>query len=186
MGYQIYYPAGCGAQVPDHFCDPCGDIENGRIRSVAFIADDFTFVDPTNPVEWAAGVAAKKIIIIAQTNGSFDGGSEILTPGYGDMVERLVGYNFTATYKDPDYGNNADFYNGIKLGRGYKFAYRTSSKTHITEVNVQVIPKNPVAEEPTSEVVWEVLVKWADDNLPVPFNTPANVFVCYDYTGTMV
>ncbi len=185
MPYQIYYPSGCEGEQPDHFCSNCSDIENGRIRSAAFVHTSWVFTDITNPTQWINGIAAKKIIIIPKTNGTFDGGSEVEAPGYGDLVTRLIGYNFTATFKDPDYGNNADFYNAIKGSREWKFAYRTSSKTHITEVPVQIIPKNPVAEDTTSEVVWEVLVKWTDEDLPVPFNTPAGIFECIDYTGVI-
>lgn len=185
MAYQIYYPSGCGSTVPDHYCNPCDTMENGRVRSVAFIADDFTFVDPTNRTEWITGIAAKKIIIIPKTNGSFDGGSEVESPGYGDQVTKLVGYNFQVTYNDPNYRLNADFYNGIKNSTSYRFAYRTSTQTHIVAVTVQAIPKNPVAEDITSEVVWNVLVKWADDDLPIPYNTPTGIFECFDYTGVI-
>jgi len=185
MAYQVYYPSSCNTAVPDHYCNPCGSRENGRVRSVAFIADDFTFTDPTNRTEWITGIQAKKIIIIPQTNGSFDGGAEVEIPGYGDQVSSLVGYNFTLTYNDPNYALNADFYNGIKNSRSYKIAYRTSSQIHLSQVNVQVIPKNPVAEDITSEVVWNVTVKWADDDLPIPYTTPTSIFECFDYTGVI-
>lgn len=185
MAYNVYYPSGCAGDVGDHYCNPCEARENGRVRSVAFIANDFTLTDPTNPTQWQNGIGQKKIIIIPQTNGSFDGGSEVETPGYGDQVTQLVGYNFTLTFNDPNYKLNADFYNAIKTSRNWKLAYRTSTQTHIVPVTVQVIPKNPVAEDITSEVVWNVTVKWADDDLPIPYNTPAGIFECFDYTGVL-
>jgi hypothetical protein len=185
MAYQVYYPAGCDAAIGDHYCNPCESAEHGRLRSAAFVAQDFEFTDPSSPTEWAAGIAAKKIIIIPETNGSFDGGSEVETPGYGDQQTKLVGYNFQATYNDPNYALNADFYNALKRSRNYRFAYRTETKVHLTTNTVQAIPKNPVAEDLTSEVVWNVLVKWSEADLPVPYDVPEGIFSCYDYTGVI-
>ncbi len=64
MAYAIYTPSGCATTVGDHYCNPCDTREHGRIRSIAFIANDFEFTNPSSPTEWLAGIAAKKIIII--------------------------------------------------------------------------------------------------------------------------
>lgn len=183
MPFQVYYPAGCAEAIPEHFCDPCEVIEHGRVRSVAFISKDFEFEDPEDPTEWIAGIGAKQIIIIPDVRGTFDGGSEVEAPGYGDQETKLVGYNFQLTFSDPNYKFNADFYNIIKRSRSYRLAYRTETQTHITQNAVTLVPKNPVAEELTSEVVWNVLVKWSEGDTPYPYNTPEGIFTCFDYTG---
>lgn len=186
MAYSVYYPSGCDQEVGEHFCSDCPTPEHGRVRSVAFIKSGFEFIDPTDPTEWTTGIGNKDIIIIPATNGSFDGGSEVEGPGYGDQQSKLVGYNFQLTYNDPDYKTNASFYNAIKNSRNYRLAYRTETQVHITENTVSVIPKNPVAEDLTSEVVWNVLVKWSEGDLPEPFDMPEGVFSCFDYTGDIV
>jgi hypothetical protein len=185
MAYGIYYPSGCEAEVGDHYCNPCDTPEHGRVRSVAFIANDFELSDPTSPTQWAAGIAAKKIIVIPETNGTFDGGSEVEGTGYGDQASKLTGYDFQLTYNDPNYKLNADFYNAIKRSRNWKLAYKTSSLVHLTTNTVQVIPKNPVTDSLTEEVVWNVLVKWSEEDLPVPYDAPDNIFTCFDYTGVI-
>lgn len=185
MAYNVYYPAGCIAEVGDHYCNPCESAEHGRIRSAAFISSDFSFTDPTSPTEWRNGILNKKIIIIPQVNGTFDGGAEVEVPGYGDQATKLTGYNFTGVYNDPNYALNADFYNAIKRSRNWKFAYRTENLVHLTQNTVQVIPKNPVTDDLASEVVWNVTVKWTDEDLPVPYATPAGIFTCFDYTGVI-
>lgn len=186
MAYAVYYPSGCAAAVPDHYCNPCETAEHGRIRSVAFIADDFEFTNPSSPTEWQTGIGLKKIIIIPQVNGSYDGGAEIETPGYGDQATRLTGYNHQLVYNDPNYRLNADFYNALKRSTNYRLAYRTETQVHLTENTVQAIPKNPVTEDLTSEVVWNVTVKWAEADSPVPYDTPVGIFECLDYTGAIV
>lgn len=185
MMYQIYYPTGCDTSIPDHVCDPCEPVEGARVRSAGLIKKTFNFINPSNPVEWVAAIAAKNVIIIPFTNGTFDGGSEILKDGYGDQLQRLVGYNFKADFKDPNYLHNGAFWNAVKNSTQYKFFYRTETQIHITAVTVQVIPKNPVTLAITDEVVWDIGVIWADQNLPVPYSAPAGIFDnCFDYTGS--
>lgn len=172
----VYYPSNCDDLVPDHICDPCEEIEQGRIRSVAFYKSTVAFTDPSNPTEWEAAFAAGNVFLIPQTKGTFDGGAEVESPGYGDQQTRLTGYNFQLQYQDPNYRQNYAFYNALKNSRQYKVAYRTATQIHVVDATVQVIPKNPVQEDPTTEVVWDVLVKWSGSSLPQPFDAPPGIF----------
>lgn len=181
MAYPIYYPTGCDAEIPDHLCSNCPDIEHGRIRSAGYIKKSFEFADPSNPNEWRTGILNKDIIIIPAVNGTFDGGSEQEGDGYGDQQTKLLGYNFTSTYKDPNYKQNAQFYNEIKKSQNYRYFYRTETQVHITEEAVQAIPKNPVTANTTDEVTWEVTVKWSSGDLPIPYDMPDGTFTCFDY-----
>lgn len=179
--YNIYYPAGCDSAIPNHICTNCDDIEHGRIRSIALIKNSFNFSDPTNPNEWQAGILAKNIIIIPDVNGTFDGGSEVESDGYGDQQTKLVGYNFTLNFKDPNYKQNAGFYQAVKNSRNYRLAYRTETQIHLTNVTVEIIPKNPVTANTTDEVVWDVTAKWSDGDVPTPYDAPLSIFQCFDY-----
>lgn len=181
MAYTIYYPSGCDSEIPDHLCSNCDDIEHGRVRSIAYIKRSFTFTDPSNPNEWRAGILSKDIIVIPDVNGTFDGGAETTGDGYGDQQEKLLGYNFTLQYKDPNYKQNAQFYNELKKSRNFYVAYRTETQVHFSDVAVQVIPKNPVTAATTDEVVWDVTVKWANGDVPTPYDAPAGTFTCFDY-----
>lgn len=181
--YNIYYDDSCDADIPDHICTNCDDIEHGRVRSIAFIKEGFSFDDPTDPTEWTNGITSKQIIIIPKVNGTFDGGAEVESDGYGDQQTRLVGYNFTLNFKDPNYKQNAAFYNAIKRSRTWKVAFRTETQTHFSNVVVEVIPKNPVTANTTDEVVWDVTVKWSDGDLPVPFDATLGTFQCFDYAA---
>lgn len=172
----VYYPSGCDELIPDYICDPCVETEKGRIRSIAFIKNSFAFTDPTSPAEWQAGFAAGDIIIIPFTKGTFDGGSEVESAGYGDLATKLTGYNFQLQYQDPNYRTNCEFYNAIKRSSNYRVAYRTETQIHISNNPVQVIPKNPVQDDITTEVVWDVLVKWSDSDVPCPVDVPAGIF----------
>jgi hypothetical protein len=182
----IQYKDCAGVVIPAHVCDDCAAIEGGRIRGAAFIKKDVEFTDPADPTEWIAGIEAGDIIIIPTTTGTFDGGSEVMGTGFGDIKEVLNGYDFVANISDPAYKQNADFWNKIKGARNFKFAYRTETQVHITKKIVSIIPKNPVEEDLTSQVTWKADVRWTDVDLPEPVDgtevIPA-VFTCFEVTA---
>lgn len=175
----LYYPTNCDEEIPQHICDPCETQEHGRIRGVAYIHKSYAFADPTDPSEWQSAIAAGHVIVIPKTNGSYDGGTPIEGPGYGDSPTTYIGSNFSATYKDPNYQNNCGFYNGLKRSRNFKFAYLTETKVHITNKTVTVLPKNPVADDITSLVEWEVNVKWVDKDFACSYDIPEGIFECF-------
>ncbi|SRR6185295_2827500 len=172
----IYYPSDCEVEIPEHICDPCESFEQGKIRAVAFIKNTFSFIDPTSPTEWQTGILSHDIIVIPAVIGSFDGGTEVLGPGYGDQSETLIGYDFTSTIRDPNYTSNCTFWNLLKTSRLYKYAYKTGTQIHLTNNPVVVIPKNPVTEDINSFVEWNILIKWKDSDLPCPFDVPPGIF----------
>jgi hypothetical protein len=176
-----YYPSSCDALIPDHACDPCEGREFGRIRSAAFIHKDFEFAngDTTNASEWLRGISEKKILVIPDTNGELPEPGEKTGQGYGDTVETLLGYDFQAKFIDPNYSSNCDFYNALIGNRNFKFAYRTSSKVHITDKTVTIIPKTTVPNDLNSEVTWNVTAKWISNQFPCPIDTPEGVFTCF-------
>lgn len=175
----VYYPSDCEVEIPDHICDPCEETEKGRIGSVAFVKTTFDFIDITNPTEWQAGINSRDILVIPEVLGSFDGGSEVLGPGYGRQSEKFIAYDFTANFKDPNYKSNCTFYNLIKNSRIWRFAFKSETQIHLTNNPVVIIPKNPITEELNSDVVYDVLVKWKDKDLPCPFDEPAGIFECF-------
>lgn len=176
-----YYPNDCEVLIPDHVCSSCITFEKGKIRSAAFISEDFVFADDdaTNADEWARGINEGNIIMIPKTHGEVAEPTEQTGPGYGDASETLFGYEFTATFYDPNYAENCEFYNAIKKSNKYKLAYRTSTLTHITNVPVSVKPRPVIADDDNSVVDWKVECKWKDDDHACPIEVPMEVFTCY-------
>ena len=177
-----YYPSTCDSSIPVHACDPCETREYGRIRSAGFIHKDFLFAlgDTTNKSEWIRGIDEGQILVIPSTNGEMPEPSEKTGPGYGDTTETLLGYDFQAKINDPNFVSNCDFYNALVGNRNFKFFFRTSSQTYITDKPVTIIPKFKIDNDLNAEVVWNVSVKWMSAQFPCPFITPSEVFdKCY-------
>lgn len=172
----LYYPTPCADDTLNHNCDPCEEDEHGRVRSVFFIHKSFTFVDATNPTEWTDGINAGLIIVIPKTNGSFDGGTPKEGPGYGDAVSAYIGSDFSLKFNDPNYVSNCTFYNRLKQSRNWKPGYCTENFAHISNKPGVVLPKNPVQDDLTSKVVWDVEVKWFDKDIACPTAIPEGIF----------
>lgn len=188
MAYQVYYP-GCEDEQVDHYCSECERLEGSRIRSSALIRADYyaTAVDLSNPAWWVAGIQQKKIIIIPKTNGNYDGGAEVEGPGFGDQETTLLGYNHTAVFNDPNYQLNGDFWNTIKRSRNWVYVFKTETLIHPSVKTVSIVPKNPVTDATTDRVYWNITIKWASEDSPVPYPEPPGIFdQCIDYTGVIV
>jgi hypothetical protein len=174
-----YYPTTCD-DIPNHSCDPCEAREFGRVRSAGFINQDFVFPnnDPTNAASWQAGIASGDIIIAPFTNGDIADPSPKTGPGYGDVVEEVLSYDQSGMFNDPNFvsNNKSGFYNALVGRRNMLFFFRTSSQTYITDVPVTITPKYKVDNDLTSNVVWNVAVKWQSIAMPVAFNTPDGIF----------
>lgn len=179
----VYYPTStCGTSgvIPDYSCTDCPELEFGRVSSFAFITNSFVFTDISNPVEWNTGIANGDIIVVWETQGSYDGGTPSELPGYGRREFSLGSTSHILNIKDPNYKNNCDFYNSIKYSSNYKGAYVTSSQVHLIDSPITIIPKNPVADDLKSVVNWDVTIKWVGSDSPCPANKPDGIFdACY-------
>lgn len=177
----IIYGNDCETEIPAHLCNSCGDIENGRVSSKAYINRNYintVKADPSNPLVWKAGIESGQIRIIPQTSGSFNP-EPVKAPGYGRQSERLIGYNNTLSVKDPDYALNHSFYDAIKGSRIWHVAYCTETLVHISDNPVTVVPLQPVEDDLNSEVTWNVEVTWQQGNLLKPYVIPEGIFDCF-------
>jgi len=170
----VYYP-GCSTAISDPQCTDCPTTENGDIRSVFFVKNDFAFTDISDASEWNTGLTARDIFVFPYTQGTIDG-EAIMVPGFGDTEEEFDGFNFTANLTDPVYKNNYGFWNTFKSQKNWKFGYRTENYVHLADSTCIVVPKAPVSEGKTSAVRWTVEVKFSQDDWCEPFDKPSNVF----------
>lgn len=158
----------CETEIPYHECAPCDPGEYGRIRQAAFVKKSYVFTDITDASEWQTAVQNKDVFLIPATHGELAEASPKVGTGYGDIPESLNGYDFQVTFFDPDYIQNCDFYNALVGSRDFKLMYKTSSKGHLTNVAVTIIPVAPIADDLNARIEWKVIVKWSDLTHPCP------------------
>ena len=180
----------CDQNIIAPSCDPCMTaVEQGRVRGVIFFHKDIyntIKLQPTDANTWAQALHDGDAFVIPETQGSFDGGAPVEVTGYGDVGTKIVGYNFTLSYKDPSFIQNCGFYNTIKGSTNWHIAFRTETQTRISSRPVAILPKSPVEEDINSEVVWDIEVKWNEKDQPCPFDTPAGIFTCTPIEPTPV
>ena len=169
-----YFPSNCDT-LPEHTYDPCEDKEYGRIRSVGFIHVDYALM-PSIRESWQAGVNGGKIILIPETNGESPKASPATAPAYGRRPESVIGYTFTASYTDPNYTSNCNFYNHVIGNMNYRFFFRTSSHIYMTSTPVSITPNRDIKNDMTAEVTRIVDIKWLDRQFPCALAAPSGIF----------
>lgn len=172
-----YYPSTCVTEVSQHTCDSCPTPEHGRVRGVGFIHTSYystIAADPNNSSLWTTGLDAgtSGIMNIPFTEGEMADPSPATRNGFGDVSEKLLGFDFSVAYRDENFMDNCDFYNSMNNASGqYYFYYRTETQTFITDKPVAVIAKPVIENDDKSLVLWGVEVKWRSLNLPCNYTT---------------
>ncbi len=180
----LYQISACAGNEAPHVCTGCPDTELGRVRSMAFYKKTYEWVDVEDPTEWQTAMDNGDVIVIPETNGSYDGGGTPKTaPGYGDTKTRLIASTFKISYKDPDYEPNYDFYNDKKAANNWIPIFRTENFIHVADATASFVPKDVVEDDVESEVIWQVDVEWSSRNHPSLHAIPEGIFdTCYGDT----
>jgi len=170
-----YYQNSCDTATPAFNCDPCGPREKARVRSAGFLKANHIITDYTNAVQWNDAVANNKVYVLPFVSGKVTA-EPIIEKGYGDIEDQIVGYKFKAEIEDPNYAQNALFWNAIKNDKNRKFIYRTETKIHVSETRVSIKPQAPVEDDINKNVVWKIEISWTQEGVMLPFDIPAGVF----------
>jgi hypothetical protein len=162
----------------DYSNNPCGTKEMGRVRALAFVKKTSTIADPTDDADWNALVTSGACILVPRVRGTYDGGVDVESAGFSDEATEFTGKNHQIQFFDPNFNaNNRDFYNELrKASKDFKVWFVTETKLWEVETTPMISAKIPVTENVTDQVTFDVMIKWADDNLPLIYTKPASFF----------
>jgi len=169
----IYYPS-CNPIDPP-VCSDCPEKEAAGVRSVFLKKKSYSFVDITDPAEWAAAICSEDVYVFPYTRGSLEM-AESLSAGFGDTLQDLDSYEFTLNTFEPNYLDNCDFWNSIKKSKDFQVGWRTATKIYMSDVTTLIIPKAPIAEDLKAKVVWNIIFKFTQEDLPCPLDMPVGTF----------
>lgn len=169
----IYYP-GCAAVTPP-ICSDCPEKEFGGIRSIFLVKSDYSFLDITDPSEWATAICNEEVYVFPYTRGSLEM-AETLAGGFGNTLQDLDSYEFTLNVFEPNYLENCNFWNSIKNNKNFKIGYRTETQVYLSDVTILIIPKAPITEDLKTKVVWNIIFKFVQENIPCPLGLPVGIF----------
>lgn len=177
-----YYPGCPTGDIPFYYCDPCRFKEKARIRSVFLVTAQYKplfDVNPESTIVWQTGIAGENIIVIPETTGTLEVPDPLTGPGYGDLVETILGSDFTLTWRDPNYIPNCNFYNTIPT-KSFYVGYRTGSTCAISTELATISASASITENIEDDVVWTGRAVWRSLIQPCPFKTPEGIFVCFN------
>lgn len=169
----LYYP-GC-APIDDPLCSDCPDKEFGGIRSIFLKKKSYSFADITDPTEWATAICNKDVYVFPYTRGSLEE-AETLAGGFGDTLQDLDSYEFTLNVFEPNFLGNCDFWNSIKKSKDFQVGWRTETQIYMSDVTTLIVPKAPVPEDLKTKVVWNIMFKFVQENIPCPLGLPIGTF----------
>lgn len=181
---QMAYSYDCSGSEAVHsytICDGDRDTEFGRTRGAGFIKQGYLsslMVNPTDKTAWDAGIASGDIIVVPKTSGSYEPGTPKELPGFGDVKSSYGAREMKLSFNDPDYVANYAFYNEISGRTDLVPFFRTSSQVRIFDTPASIVASDPVADDPESSVIWNVVCTVLSKNLPSihPLTTIAELF----------
>jgi len=176
----LIYPGGCDESFLEHLCSPCPVTESGRVRHIAFVHTSIAFTDQTDPAEWEAGILAKKIHVIPNVNGTYDGGTPTIGNGFGDVPRRKTGVVFKLAVIDPNFIGNCDFYNTISSSFNYRIAFCSETRLQISDKACLLTVKDPIQEPVESERYWNLDIEFSQKLIPCHTTIPGGIFLCID------
>lgn len=173
----LYYSSGCAiTEAP--VCSDCPTKELARVRHFWLQKATYTFTDIEDPAEWATARCAGNVIIFPYTNGTVEQ-AELLSDGYGNVPQTLDSYEYSLNLHEPNYKENIPFWNQIKRSNQYLVGYCTQTQGHLSAVAAMIFPKAPVSGDIKAKVDVNMMIKFIQEDLCVPFSFPPSTFeVC--------
>lgn len=156
------------------------DVEPGSVVAVAFVDEDVSFTDITDPSEWTTGLTySSDIIIFQEVRGAYAKPAVTEIPGKGSQDTRVVGRKHELTFRVESVKGNDNFWNTMNRSTNYKVAFVIGNDygllMYVTK-NVSIDAAAVVQEAIDSIVEWDVSVKWSDINVPSTSNVPTGIF----------
>lgn len=160
----------------DYVCAVCGEGESGRIRAVAYVRQDVRFVDITNPLEWLYYISLKQAYILPEVRGSYDGGKESTSEGFGAQQNRVTGMLHTVEYAERMRVENLGFYNVARRRSDLRLVYVTERYLWWAPSLAKIAASKPIEAGLDTENIFKVSVQWASMDFAAAHEIPAGVF----------
>jgi len=146
-----------------------------RYKEFGVEKNTFTFTDITNPTEWTNAICNKNVYVIPFTRGSL-AVTPVEAQGFGDSTTVNDGYDYVLSVFDPNYTGNCNFWSDIAKRRDFNVMYRTETKIHQSTNTVGIAVTAPVEEDIKSKVLWNITVKWSQEDPLCPLDIPVGIF----------
>ena len=153
-------------QELQYVCDPCEITEGGGVRSLCLLKKGTTIPNPYTQLDIDILVGAGLMHVMAETRGSFDGGTPKMITGYGDNKERQIGTDYVLQVKDPIFADNYGFWEAVEKIEDWNIAFRTETQLAVVSDDVTITTKAPAEEGIDTEVVWDIECKWFSKTKP--------------------
>jgi hypothetical protein len=158
--------------------------ENARIIGVALFKAGFDVSSlDDDPAAWAAGIAAKDIVIINPVTGSAPEPTENQIPGIGRTDTEFNNHSYDWPFRHKGVSENLAFYNNLlkrtDYGAGFMFADNkmlVPLNEDLTPVLINFNARIMSDEDLEGDRFVMCNARWKSDDLPYEFAAPASLF----------
>lgn len=170
----------CNVNVPDFVQLDCGT-ELGGIVAVAIIHKDEspTLANLREASFWTSKLQAspQKYFLIAETRGSYPGGTPTEEEGFGRNATIRTGADHELTFEVRGVLNNRNFAAGVNQTAAWNFVWVTNDGIGHYVEDVSIYMKMVIDQSIKSTERWNGSVKWSDamENAEV-FQAPSAIF----------
>lgn len=169
MPYGDGYLQDCDQDVLTYDPDCCVLPEGARTRSVALIKLSYLptlLANPTSLAVWNIGKSDGKIIVIPQTNGSYDSGLPQQLKGYGRRQASNGPRTMQLNFSFRAYLGNSEFMDILNQQYDWAPAWRTESLIYICEAPGLFGTRETVPDDVEGYVDWSVTSTIRSQRLP--------------------
>jgi hypothetical protein len=169
------YTNGC-VTPPNPLCGKCAQLERGRVRGIAFVNQNYTFTNISNPAEWTTIINNGTAFVVPEVNGSL-AISEVTSDGIGNAPTTIDAYSYALDIHDLQLGN-VQFYNAFLNNPDYLIAFVTENYIWLSSVAGTVSSMVNVAADVNKHIDINVKITYYQAVPIVPSPKPVSTFLC--------
>ena len=172
----------CLNALPAYSENQCGELRVRGIGDVFVLAQGVTFIDPTDPAEWAAKLASNDVVIIKNIKGQYANpeAENAANPRERGPEEILMKLNHTLALTDANVNaSNDSFYEILNTqtfgGIGWHNPNENEIRLAYADVRAMAMPASNIDAEfqlYNCSFMWES----NPNDFPTLYNAPAGVF----------
>lgn len=172
----------CNTPIPDHVQVECGNYVKGGIPALAWLDENHSITDFSNPSQWTAAIADGKAKIAKGVRGEMPVASAVQSdnPIGGGVPQITDGIDWTLNLTDANVGSGTDaFYEALNTRNGYMVFYANNEgQIHVVEqdCNFFMAPTVPATKADNQQYEGSITWQSKPNEFPVRYDAPAGIF----------
>lgn len=172
--------------MADLYCDSvqgdfteldCG-VESGRIIALGLVDPSYTFTDPGDDTEWTTNLGSSPQMawkITKGVRGSMPRATETEAEGFGREATMITGADRQANLQVIGVKGNDAWVRMVNAKKWHVALPYSEGDMVYVDVPCTVRFEQAIEQDIKSAVIWDVVIKWTNYDIPLVHTTPASL-----------